>query len=75
MQKGSALGELATLSQFESRLDAINDDSRRRLDAEIKRLLAALDSGDSKALTDEMERVDELRDELNSKLDGIQADR
>jgi class 3 adenylate cyclase len=72
--KGSALGEVSTLSQFESRIDAINDDTRRRLDAEIKRLLAALDGGDSKALADEMGRVDELRDELNRKLDGIRAD-
>ena len=60
--------------QFESRIDAINDDTRRHLDAEIKRLLAALDGGDKKALADEMERVDELRDELNKKLDGVRAD-
>ena len=72
--KGPALGELSTLSQFESRIDAINDDTRRRLDAEIKRLLAALDGGDRKALAEEMERVDELRDDLNRKLDGIRAD-
>ncbi len=67
-------GEIATLSQFESRIDAINDDSRRRLDAETRRLIAALDSGDEKALDEEMERVDELRDDLNRKLDGIRAD-
>ena len=72
--KGPALGEVSTLSQFESRIDAINEETSRRLDAEIKRLLAALDSGDSKALADEMERVDELRDELNRKLDSVRAD-
>ena len=72
--KGPALGEVSTLSQFESRIDAINEDTRRRLDAETKRLLAALDSGDKKALDEEMERVDELRDELNKKLDSIRAD-
>ena len=72
--KGPAFGDISTLSQFESRIDAINDDSRRRLDAEIKRLLAALDGGDKKALAEEMERVDELRDELNHKLDGVRAD-
>ena len=32
--KGPAFGEISTLSQFESRIDAINDDTRRRLDAE-----------------------------------------
>ena len=72
--KGPALGEISTLSQFESRIDAINEDTRRRLDAETRRLLAALDSGDEKALDEEMERVDELRDELNKKLDGVRAD-
>ena len=72
--KGPAFGEISTLSPFESRIDAINDDTRRRLDAEIKRLVAALDSGDKKALDEEMERVDELRDELNRKLDSVRAD-
>lgn len=74
IEKGSAIGELATLSQFESRIDAINEDARRRLDAETRRLLAALDAGDEKALDDEIERVDELRDDLNRKLDSIRAD-
>jgi class 3 adenylate cyclase len=72
--KGSAIGELSTLSQFESRIDAINDDTRRHIDAETRRLLAALDAGDEKALDEEIERVDELRDELNKKLDGLRAD-
>ena len=72
--KGPAPSELSTLSQFESRIDAINDDTRRRLDAEIKRLLAALDGSDRKALAEEMERVDELRDDLNRKLDSVRAD-
>ena len=72
--RGAVAGEIATLSQFESRIDAINDDTRHRLDAEIKRLLPALDAGVKKAVDDEMERVDELRDDLNRKLDGIRAD-
>ena len=72
--KGPALGEISTLSQFETRIDAINEDTRRQLDAETRRLLAALDSGDEKALDEEIERVDELRDELNKKLDGVRAD-
>jgi class 3 adenylate cyclase len=72
--KGALPDEISTLSQFESRIDAINDDTRRRLDAEIKRLVAALDGGDRKALAEEMERVDELRDDLNRKLDSVRAD-
>jgi adenylate cyclase len=62
------------LSQFETRVDAINDDSRRLLNAENQRLLAVLDTGDKKALAEEMERVDDLRDELNRKLDSVRAD-
>jgi adenylate cyclase len=74
IEKGPAFGDVATLSQFETRIDAINDDSRRRLNAENERLLTVLDSGDKKALADEMERIDELRDDLNRKLDSVRAD-
>ena len=74
IEKGPAFGDVSTLSQFESRIDAINDDSRRRLNAENDRLLAVLDTGDKKALADEMERIDELRDELNRKLESVRAD-
>lgn len=74
IEKGPAFGDAITLAQFESRIDAINDNSRRRLNAEIQRLLTVLDTGDKKALAEEMERVDELRDELNQKLDSVRAD-
>src|ERR1700704_1213226 len=65
IEKRPAFSDVATLSQFETRIDGIKDDSRSRLNAENERLLAALDTGDKKGLTDEMERVDELRDDLN----------
>jgi adenylate cyclase len=74
IEKGPAFGDVATLSQLDSRIDAVNNDSRRRLNAENKRLLAVLDSGDSKALADERGRIDELRDELDQKLDSVRAD-
>jgi adenylate cyclase len=74
LEKGPAFGDASALSQFETRIDAINDDSRRRLNAENDRLLKVLDAGDTKALTEEMERIDELRDELNRKLDSVRAD-
>src|SRR3984957_801728 len=74
IEKGPAFGGVSTLSQFETRIDAINDDSRRRLNAENDRLLAVLDTGDTKALADEMARIDQLRDELNGKLEGIRSD-
>ena len=74
LEKGPAFGDASALSQFETRIDAINDDSRRHLNAENDRLLKVLDAGDTKALTEEMERIDELRDELNRKLDSVRAD-
>jgi class 3 adenylate cyclase len=74
IEKGPAFADVSSLSQFETRIDAINDDSRRRLNAENERLLAVLDTGDKKALADEMERIDELRDDLNRKLESVRAD-
>jgi adenylate cyclase len=74
IEKGPAFGDATTLSQFETRIDAINDDSRRRLNTENNRLLAVLDTDDKKALAEEMERIDELRDDLNRKLDSVRAD-
>ena len=73
-EKNPAFGDAVTTSQFESRIDAIKDDSRRHLDAENERLLAVLDAGDTKKLAEEMERVDQLRDELNAKLEGVRSD-
>ena len=72
--KGPDFGDVVSLSQFETRLNAINDDSRRRLNDENKRLLQALDAGDAKAIGEELQRVDELRDEVDHKLDGVRAD-
>jgi class 3 adenylate cyclase len=74
IEKGSGFADVAMLGRFETRLDAINDDSRRRLNAENKRMLALLDAGETKAINDEFERIDELRDDLNKKLDSIRAD-
>lgn len=74
IEKGPAFGDAVTLGQFETRLDAINDDSRRRLDAESERLMRSLDAGDAKAVSDELQRIDELRDDLDQKLDSVRAD-
>jgi class 3 adenylate cyclase len=74
IEKGPSFGDTVRLTQLDSRIDALNSDSRRRLNAENTRLLAALDSGDAKALAEERDRVDELRDELDQKLDSVRAD-
>jgi class 3 adenylate cyclase len=74
LEKGPEFGDVATLGRFETRLDAINDDSRRRLNNENKRLLTLLDAGDTRSISDELDRIDELRDELDQKLEGVRAD-
>ena len=74
IEKGPAFGDAATLGQLDSRVEALNSDSRRRLSSENNRLLVLLDKGDAKLIDEQLDRVDELRDELNQKLDGIRAD-
>jgi adenylate cyclase len=74
IEKGTTFGSTAALGRLESRIDSAMSDSRRHLNTEIERLLVALDSGDAKAVTDGLARVDPLRDELNQKLDAIRAD-
>ena len=74
IEKGETLGDETALARLESRIYTAMADTRRELNAEIERLLAALDSGDAKATADSLERVDALRDDLNQKLDSIRAD-
>jgi adenylate cyclase len=72
--KGIHPENAAALAKLESRLDAALNDSRRHLNEEIQRLLAALGTRDDKTVNAELDRVDALRDELNRKLDSIRAD-
>jgi class 3 adenylate cyclase len=74
IEKGPAFGDAATLGQLDSRVEALNSDSRHRLSSENNRLLVLLDKGDAKLIDEQLDRVDELRDELNQKLDGVRAD-
>ena len=74
IEKGETLGDETALAQLDSRIDTAMADTRRELNAEIERLLAALDGGDAKATADSLERVDALRDDLNQKLDAVRAD-
>jgi class 3 adenylate cyclase len=74
IEKGETLGDETALARLDSRIDTAMADTRRELNAEIERLLAALDSGDAKATADILERVDALREDLNQKLDAVRAD-
>jgi class 3 adenylate cyclase len=74
IEKNAASGDTRSLVRLQTRLDAAVDDSRRHLADEISRLLNLLETGNASAIDEGLTRVDALRDELNSKLDGIRAD-
>jgi class 3 adenylate cyclase len=50
------------------------DGTRVQLNEEVARLLARLDSGDSKEIAESLQRVDELRDELDRQLDDVRTE-
>jgi class 3 adenylate cyclase len=74
IEKNAASGDTRSLVRLQTRLDAAVEDSRRHLNDEISRLLNLLETGNAPAIDEGLTRVDALRDELNSKLDGIRAD-
>jgi class 3 adenylate cyclase len=74
IEKNAAFGDTRSLVRLQTRLDAAVDDSRRHLNDEINRLLNLLEAGNASAIDEDLARVDALRDELNSKLEGIRAD-
>ncbi len=73
IERGNAFGDTSALARLESRIDTAMKLSRRHLNAEIERLLVALDTGDTRSIDDALERVDTLRDELNSEIESIRS--
>jgi class 3 adenylate cyclase len=72
--QGTSFADGAALVRIETRIDAVLDDSRRHLNAEIERLLPLLDGGNAAGIADGLARIDALRDELDQKIDGIRSD-
>jgi adenylate cyclase len=72
--QGTSFADGAALARIETRIDAVLDDSRRHLNAEIERLLPLLDGGNAAGIADGLARIDALRDELDQKIDGIRSD-
>ena len=72
--QGTSFVDGAALARIATRIDAVLDDSRRHLNAEIERLLPLLDGGNAAGIADDLARIDALRDELNQKIDGIRSD-
>jgi nitrogen fixation/metabolism regulation signal transduction histidine kinase len=74
IEQGTSFTDGMALARIETRIDAVLDDSRRHLNAEIERLLPLLDGGNAAGIADGLARVDVLRDELDHKIDVIRSD-
>jgi class 3 adenylate cyclase len=69
--KGSTFGDASALVRIDTRLADLTDTTRRDLNEEIARVLALLDSSDRKAIAAGLDRVDELRDQLDQQLAAV----
>jgi len=72
--KGSSFGDATALVRIDTRLGDLIDGTHRELEAETARMLALLEGGDKKAAADSLDRVEELRDELDRQLDAVRND-
>ena len=72
--KGTSFGDATALVRIDTRLADVVDDTRIHLKEEDARLLPLLDAGDQKAIPEALQRVDELRDELDRQLDEVRAE-
>ncbi|HYZ75430.1 MAG TPA: adenylate/guanylate cyclase domain-containing protein [Chthoniobacterales bacterium] len=72
LEQGGVLA--MALARIDSRIEVVLSDYRRHLNEEIERLLPLLGTGDSKGIAERLARVDERRDELTLKLDGIRSE-
>lgn len=74
IQARSSFGDESALVRIDSRLDSLLRDSRRHLNEEIDRLLKALEANDARAISENLVRVDEFRDDVNRSLDAVRSD-
>ena len=72
--KGSTFGDASALVRIDTRLADLTDATRRDLNEEIARVLPLLDGGDRKAIAAGLDRIDELRDQLDQQLDAVRND-
>jgi class 3 adenylate cyclase len=66
--------EAVALARLDSRLASAMTDTRGQLNSELEQLITALESGDARAISETLTRVDTLRDSFTQKLDSIRAD-
>jgi adenylate cyclase len=72
--RGSSFHDTAALVRIDTRLGDLIDGTRVQLNEEVARLLARLDSGDHKEIAESLQRVDELRDDLDRQLDDVRTE-
>jgi class 3 adenylate cyclase len=64
----------AALGRLDDRIETTMSDLRRRLNEANDRVLAQIDAHDFPEATRNMAQVDTLRDEFNTRIDGVRAD-
>jgi adenylate cyclase len=69
--KGSNFGDAAALVRIDTRLADLIDGTHRDLEAETARMLPLLEGADKTAAAVSLDRVEELRDELDRQLDTV----
>jgi class 3 adenylate cyclase len=72
--KGSSFRDTAALARIDTHLADVIDGTRVQLNEEIARLLSSLDGGDRKEIAESLQRVDELRDDLDRQLDDVRTE-
>ncbi len=74
IKRGSTFENQSALVRLDSRLDDLMQGMRRYLNEEIERLLRLLETKDSRAIGEDLARIDSLRDEINLTFDSVRAD-
>jgi class 3 adenylate cyclase len=72
--KGSDFRDAQALVRIDTRLADLVDGTRLQYNEEVARLLPLLDGGDRKEIAESLQRVDELRDDLNRQLDEVRTE-
>jgi class 3 adenylate cyclase len=72
--KGSSFRDTAALVRIDTHLADVIDGTRVQLNEEIARLLSSLDGSDRKEIAESLQRVDELRDDLDRQLDDVRTE-
>jgi class 3 adenylate cyclase len=72
--KGSDFRDAPALVRIDTHLADVVNGTLVQYNQEVARLLPLLDSGDRKEIAESLQRVDELRDDLNRQLDALRTE-